>query len=168
MMRWWIVTGLAFVLAGVFPHQGQPAEVRDKESLRNVPGMGVHMDISDECKAYGLTDSQIRSDVELKLRTAGVKILSENEREDAPGRPWLYVRAHCVGDEDGYPIAFRTDVSFHQDVHLERNRHLVVLPTWDSSATLGVTNSQNLLRIRDSMKRLVDQFLNDYLAVNPK
>jgi len=42
-----------------------------------------------------------------------------------------------------------------------------LVPTWTTGLT-GTTGNLNIRGVRDHIKDLVDQFINAYLAVNPK
>ena len=68
----------------------------------------------------GLTRSTLRSDVELKLRQAGIHVLTSTERTASPGSPYLYLRITTVKNRVsiyGYHIA----IELRQLVRLTRN-----------------------------------------------
>ena len=45
-------------------------------------------DMTDDAKRLGLNTVQIQTDVELKLRLAGIKVLTKEERYGTPGTPY--------------------------------------------------------------------------------
>ena len=113
-------------------------------------------------KVIGLNVETIQTDVELKLRLAGMHVATEKERLHLPGMPILYINVGLTSP----PVAANIDVEFHQNVRLERNRSLVAnISTWDRGVLLANPTAQ---RIRDLIKGKVDLFLNDWLSVNPK
>lgn len=62
------------------------------ESLRGLKGVLVLVEaLKPEIEADGLRRDSIQTDVELKLRLAGIKVLTEEECLKEPGCPWLYV-----------------------------------------------------------------------------
>lgn len=130
-------------------------------SLKDISTFAVFVvGVDDDARALGLTPEIIRTDVELKLRLAGVRVVAPEEDSKVPGHPYLYVRI-AVSSTNAL-----VDVGLNQDVFLERNgQRAFGVPTWSSSVILGTATAQ---RIRDHTKDLVDQFLNAWLAVNPK
>ena len=66
-------------------------------------------------------------------------------------------------------LAFHVHVQFRQTVFLERNpKTLVVAPTWSKGIIGGAGDSLFVSYTRQAVSDLVDEFLNDYLAANPK
>ena len=104
----------------------------------------------------GLTKEALQTDVELKLRLAGMKIEST-----APAM--LYVNLN-VGDDGS---AANIVVELDQSVVLARNPSIMVwgVATWSTSVLVTNTNASG---IRGDTKDLVDAFLNAWLSVNPK
>ena len=79
----WLAAVALFVSALVVPISVMAGDQDlHKESLRGVKGMKVlieHLELGDRTSQIGLTESQIQTDVELKLRLAGITVLN-NER----------------------------------------------------------------------------------------
>lgn len=133
-----------------------------RETLRGIKGVWVAIeDINPEIERDGLTKKQIQTDVELKIRLAGLNVL---ERLKAPGRPWLYVGVNVFRTSLG-PYVYVVDVELWQDVYIERNSKRSVALTW-STNYFGITSDLN--PIRNEIKDRVDIFLNAWLSVNPK
>jgi hypothetical protein len=57
-----------------------------------------------------------------------------------------------------------------QDVSLTRapNAHVDGATTWESTSYIGTVGAEKLSSIRGNVKDQVDQFINAYLAANPK
>lgn len=141
--------------------------VNEADSLRGLRGVYVFIwDLPPEIERNGLlTKDQIRTDVELKLRTAGIRVLPPN-----PENPlfFVYVNVHyadTVNKRVGF--AFIIHCELRQNVYLERDSTIKNWAiTWGKSAS-GI-GSENFERIRNEIKDQVDMFINDYLSVNPK
>jgi len=105
----------------------------------------------------GLTKEAIQTDVELKLRLAGMRIESTTPE-------FLYIDVNVARDGSAVSI----DVELVQPVGLTRNPSIFIpgAITW-SAGTLG-TNPTSAQFIRDAIKDQVDKFLNAWLSVNPK
>jgi hypothetical protein len=135
-----------------------------RKSLRGLVGAYVIVEpLPDEEKRDGLNAQDIRTDVELKLRLAGVKVLTEEEWYAAPGHPFLYVNVNTKL-HDGNLWVFSTEVSLEQDVLLERDqtRGLGVEPaqkiskpftasTW-STGIIGTVGKDKLSQVRGIIK----------------
>jgi hypothetical protein len=143
------------------------ASKSSRESLTNIVTLEVLIeDLSPESEAAGLSRDQITTDVELRLRKSGIKV-----REQGQGvkpTPILYVNAHLVMAQSGGSFVYTINVSVEQDVKVIANDRFCLASTW-SSSKLGLVGHDKIARVaRDVIGDLVDEFLNDYLSVNPK
>lgn len=147
----------------------QRIKIREEiESLRGLQGVRVTVeDIDPEAKRDGLTKSQIQRVVELELRKAGIKVLTEEEWFSIPSSAILSVNVNTDKSSDG-PYSFNISLELVQRVALFRNPYFARLaPTWDTGS-VGTVEASNLRNIYDSVKDTVDIFINDYLSVNPR
>jgi len=93
-------------------------------TLKGISAISVLVeDLPDGAKVLGLTKESIQTDVELKLRLAGMTVVTLEESNSLPGRPYLYVFVNVTAR----PGAARIDVSLHQDARLERDGQRVTL-----------------------------------------
>jgi len=140
----------------------------DKFSLRGLKGAYVLVeDLRPEIERGGLSKTQIQTDVELKLRMAGIVVLSREEFYDALGRPYLYVNVTALKDIKDRGYAYYVSVKLQQEVYLVRTpldftKYDAV--TWEVG---NVATSPNIREIRADVKDQVDIFINAYLSVNP-
>jgi hypothetical protein len=165
----WFMTGLASVVLG----SAVEDDNYSRSSLRGIPGVYVAVQpLTPEIEKNGLTAAQLKVDTELRLRTAGIGILSRQEWSKTKGGPVCYVEVDIVNDillsqalkADLY--AYAITVELNQDVILLRDTSIQTLsPTW-SGSYLGITNS--LPRIRDKVRDMVEKFVEACLAVNPE
>jgi hypothetical protein len=123
--------------------------------------------LNAEVEQAGLTKAQIQTDVELRLRKAGIRVLSEKERWETPGAPYLYVHVNVM-KTDFSLYAFAIIVALEQGTLLERDPTIgSYAPTWIIDS-VGVAGESHLKDIRGDVADRVDQFINVYLAENPK
>ncbi len=141
------------------------------ESLKGLKGVNVLVEVlNPDIEADGLSIDNIQTDVELKLRLAGIKVLTRQEMLKEPGSPYLYVNVNSHKIESG-TYSFNIMVSLKQGVYLECDSSIRIfgVTTWNNATIGGVTRLQNVSNfIRDGIKDFVDEFINDYLSVNPK
>jgi hypothetical protein len=146
-----------------------------RETLRGITGVMVVVEnVSPDIERAGLTPRQLQTDAELRLRKAGIRVLTREERLDTPGGPYLYIRVtgfrvhSMTGALLGY-AAF-SHVSLHQNVWLTRDPTIMAYAaeTWRGGGFLDTFDGSNVRPIRESVTDQVDAFINAYLAVNPE
>jgi hypothetical protein len=138
------------------------AEQRD--TLRGLQGVRVIVEeLKPEVERLGLMPEALQTDTELQLRQYGIKVLSK-------GDSWLYVRVSVAdpGNDTSPLLAVSIDVSFKQCVYLARDPAIwCTATTWQTAGVARVGRGR-LAGVRDYVKDQVAEFINDYLAVNPK
>lgn len=140
-----------------------------KDTLKGLQGVKVLVEaIKPEVEKYGLTEQQLQTDVELRLRQNGIKVLSEKEWLSAAGQPYIYVNVNIMKVENIPLVTYGITLELKQNVSLERDpTKLCSASTWDRRGVMsaGLGKIEN---IRECVKGYVDNFINDYLAANPK
>ncbi len=133
-----------------------------RKSLKGITGFYVAVEQLDKAvEKEGLTTNQIRADVELRLGTAGIKVFTKEQAAHASGKPLLRIDL-AVGSKQGlYPYAL--DIGARQMVRLERDPAITVYATTWSVGSAGIARLPN---VRDTLKDLLDEFLNAWLSVN--
>ena len=117
-------------------------------------------------KGDGLTEGELRNEVERKLQKAGIKILSERENQMTPGRPTVYLNMNVLKYRYFPVYVYKNSVELVQDVYLVRTfRVRTGAVTWSVSAN-GM--APKLEDVSTSMEDLVDYFINAYVSANAK
>jgi len=161
VMIFTLVKSDAFLLA--YDHEMSRLALRDLQGVYVLVGK-----LNPEIEREGLTKHQIQTDVELRLRMAGIKVLSHEEALKMTGAPFLRISAHVVERKIVKSYIYNTHVELCQDVYLVRKPEIKIndATTWSSSYLLGLT--PDLDQIRARVRDQVDFFINAYLSVNPK
>lgn len=141
-----------------------------RSSLRGLPGIFLLVQgLNPEIEREGLTQDQIQSDIESKLRTAKIKLLSKEQYAKTPGTPLLHVVPAILKVTVGVIslYTYTVIVRVSQSVHLVR-KPAIETPgfTWTSEGTCGAVRSAG--DIRSKIVGEVDKFISAYIAVNPK
>ena len=109
----------------------------------------------------GLVRSQLQTDVESRLRQAGLTV----------GRTLighLYVNVDTMKSNDGKTYAYNVEVEYVQQVLLMRDpQTLYFAPTWETGG-IGMIGAARLGEVRQDVANYVDQFVKAYLEQNPK
>ncbi|MHC4394076.1 MAG: hypothetical protein ACYS1A_00340 [Planctomycetota bacterium] len=169
--KWWILTAaLAVCIAGVWAVRSF-AELTDKQlSLNNIEALYVFTQgFTEEAKKAGLKKEPIQSYVEAKLKGAGIKIASEEEGLELPGRPVLYVNITARKREKVSVFVYHIDVGILQEVALVRDPTIHAMSITWNRGSLGHCPSTALARsIRGTVGYLMDKFTSDYKTANPE
>jgi len=138
------------------------AQAGPAKTLKGISALTVLVeDLTDGAKALGLTAETIQTDVELKLRQAGMRVVTPQELHNISGQPWIYVQVSMTNPA----LVGHVLVQFNQNAMLERSREIVPVSTWSTGTLVTADDAQT---IRDKVKDLIDKFLNAWLSVNPK
>ena len=164
------LAGLALLsVTAVSPLLGQGDDESTRKTLAGLHRVRVVVQLSDsaEVQKDGLSQSQLQTDVEVKLRQTGIIVLSQQEAQSGP---WLNVIVSTLNVSSTNTMgmyAVSVSAELHQWVTLARNPSVRVwVSTWSTTGQFGTT--AHLSSVRDIIRDMTDQFINAYLAVNPK
>ncbi len=144
--------------------QGIPIE---KESLKGITALRVAIeDLKPEIEKDGLLKRTIQTDVEVKLRMAGIKVIDNPDLKE--GNSFIYVNANILKSSNNEFYAYNISVNLKQDVFLARNNKLCFSAITWNSGSIGVIGKGELPEIRQDIKDHIDVFINDYLEMNSK
>ena len=164
-----VIGGLVWVLclAGV---SAQIYVTEPRETFRGLPGVQVVVEpLKPDAEQDSLTESQLQTDVELRLRKAGIRVLTRQERLATPGGPFLYVNVNTWKSPPGFPgvYIYAFEVRLTQRVVLERDIDIAThAGTWTASA-VGKVGAARLRDIREHVGDIVDAFINDFVIAQP-
>lgn len=165
------VFGLAAGMAGRRSWAVSPTYNPTRATLKGLTGMAVAVEgLSADAEKAGVTRARVRTEVELRLRQAGIRVLeTQSEQSEAPGTPCLTVNLNVLAASlaDQPPLVFSVLVELKQRCVLERDAGTTAMATtWKTGCVFrgGVLREQ----ASEVVGEMVDDFLNDYLAVNPK
>lgn len=114
----------------------------------------------------GLSKDQVKNNVELRLREAGIRVVDPKEAVRLKHvSAELLVLINCMDYQSIYACYLETQLV--QAVHVEKNDQFTVTPTW-SAKRFALFGNGRIRVIHEYARDMVDQFLNAYLAVNPR
>jgi hypothetical protein len=161
-------TTLTWLLLVVTP-QAVGDSVLQRRTLVGLKGVHVLVEaINPDAEKDGLSRTLLQTDIELKLRRAGVPVFTEEETFGVPGSPVLDLDVGLLKNPSGV-YAFGVDLALIQEVNLTRAPRVEIgAATWRATSTIGIVGTAKLSSVRETVKDKVDQFINAYLAANPK
>jgi hypothetical protein len=130
----------------------------DRKTLVGITAVDVVIEqLQPGASRIGLTRESLQTDVELKLRLAGMRVAKDVNLQ------FLYVSLIVANDARAAVVS----VELKQDVVLVRDPTITYMggPTWQHLILISNPSAQD---IRDTVKDMVDKFLNAWLSVNPR
>ena len=160
-----MVSVVVFGLLGMSSSAFADDDDLSRGTLKGLNGILVgEIFIDEDAKHMGLDEKQTQSDVELKIRLAGIKVLTKEEFSKEKGFPMLLIQISTYKHlQDS--LIYSISVQFCQGLYLMRNPNIKSFAgTWSVSRF----GNGKIKDIRASLKDSLDIFINSYLSVNPK
>ncbi len=151
-----------------------PASAIDSKSnratLRGLRGVSVLVEkLPPEVEKEGLVRNKLQTEAELKLKMAGIKVLTKEESLKAPGEPYLYINVNiniAKTESDIYPYSI--DVLLIQKVSLVRDPGRTAYAVTWSTGGVGSIAKPILSQLQNNIEDILDVFVEAYLSENPK
>ena len=154
------------------PGMAQSASENHRQSLRGLTGVTVRLESADAAaRQAGVTVQAISKIVADKLAQAGIKV-SASRTDPAPGNAVLYVcvRTSLIAAASAYVPVYtaKVTVALLQDAVAARDATLNLgeAKTWDAGFVTAYSRA-DLPKANNVVGDLVDEFVNDWRAVNP-
>ena len=142
-------------------------ESRQTASLRKLVGVRLVIEALDDDTKTILSEQQIQTDIELRLRRNGIRLLSKAEWLEAPGNPYLHLEFNAVRSEATGVFSYSYTLQLRQTVLLDRDPQFQMFaPTWQTTNGGYAGSSVAASTIRNAIGDTVDKFCNDFLAAN--
>lgn len=139
-----------------------------RESLAGLSGMFVEVTGVMPPGQSDVTRAGLKTDIEMQLRRADIRVVNRVEAMGTPGIPHLVLKVTTHKDAAGYIYAFGVELHLVQDVVLSRNSNFSGRAATWSTGAVGLVGAESLLRMLPSVWDRVDQFVKDYRTANPK
>lgn len=153
----WQTTGFSFT-----------ADKRD--TLRGLKEISVLVEyLPDDVEREGLNREHLQREIEVRLRQAGLHVLTITEVANSPGAPYLYVAVYPITGPSVNSNAYAVALTLKQLVQLSRNPTTELFATtWEGPMQLSSQGDHRVLEIRTRILDAVGRFIIDYRDVNSK
>jgi hypothetical protein len=154
---YWPIVGFSFT-----------ADKRD--TLRGLKEISVLVEyLPDDVEREGLNRENLQRDIEVRLRQAGLHVLTISELANSPGAPYLYVAVYPMTGPSANSNAYAVALALKQLVQLSRNPTTELFATtWEGPMQLSSLSDRRVLDIRARILDAVGRFIIDYRDVNSK
>jgi hypothetical protein len=146
------------------------AQLESDRLLSGLAQVRVTVDnIHPDAERKGVSTAKLRSDIEHRLQQAGIHVLTENEWQEAPGRPLLYVNVD-VEPLDSFPV-YSVLIRLQLRQHSCLTRNLIICGptiTWEDVGAIQAMSVSRLSSLSDDVGLSVDRFINAYQTDNAK
>ncbi len=145
------------------PEKDPIAVVSDRKLIRNIDVVGVSAEIQSY-ETNSFIKEKLQTIVELRLRTAGIKI---KEKEGKSSGPIFRVSVQSVHSDQSHLSCFTVQGAIVDE--MKYNGYTVLgVSLWEHRSLWYVGDQKYENAVIDATQQIVDQFANDYLAANPK
>ena len=160
-----ILVGLTF-----WPTAGFSFTADKRDTLRGLSEISVLVEyLPDDVEREGLNREHLTRDIEVRLRQAGLHVLTISEVANSPGAPYLYVAVYPVTSPSVNFTGYAVALTLKQLVQLSRNPTTELFATtWEGPMHFGSLNDAKVLGIRSKIFDAVGRFIVDYRDVNSK
>lgn len=158
-----LLTSICFVfICLIISVRSASGQSTGKKSLSGLNGVNVKVVVGEDIKEVGLNEGILKSNTELQLRKAGIKVYTEGERSNTPAAPILLI--HVGGYNDGGLLAYTISVELIQVVRTTAGNRTAGA-TWLITPSVGMIGVNNVRDLTDSVRQEARIFINDWLAV---
>jgi len=148
--------------------------ITQEGTLKGIKSIYVAVEnLKPEAERHGLTKKSLQTDIELRLRKYGIKVVSEDQWMASSFQELLecgklYLNVDVSLREEVGLFAYAISFELIQPVLLARSPKMLCWATTWEEGWLGTGGLDNFKSIRESVAEKVDNFINAYLAANPK
>ena len=160
--------GFAMIAA---PAAAQLDAPGSRKTLAGLPGFFVAVEDMDTSAArVGVTSALIQTDVEARLRAAGIRLYTADDFKNILEVPQLYVNINELalhGAQAGL-FTYNATTEVRQAIKLSRNPDISATSvTWRAPATVGTVGADNFyVAVRDVVREEVDLLITALQAAN--
>ena len=139
----------------------------ERDNLKGLKGVFLVIDpLSADLEKRGVSRDELHRRLVVKLREAGIGIPSVKNASTTPGQSILQLKVASVKNTTGR--GFLIQPWMNEKVMFERDRNRIVHGITWIQTTMAFDGELQSRGIYDSVDEVLNEFINDNLAVNPK
>lgn len=159
---------ILFCLTLCWPASGFSFTADKRDTLRGLTEVSVLVEyLPDDIEREGLNREHLKRDIEVRLRKAGLRVLTTSEIATSSGSPYLYVAVYAITGPTVTVNAYAITLTLKQLVHLSRNPTTeLFVTTWEGPGLPGSLSAPRVLDLRNRISDAVERFIMDYQTAN--
>jgi hypothetical protein len=156
--------GVAVLLLVSSPSARASDTQAERQSLKGLESISVLIEsVEPELERDGIVASQLKTDVESRLRESGIRV------SNLPEAVFVYVAVKALKRSAGSGYVYTVTLEVEQPVTVDRTGQSLRGSTWSAPSTVGIVPLDRASPVvREVVRDQVDKFINAFLAVNPK
>jgi hypothetical protein len=140
----------------------------DKEVLKGIQKIGIKIGkISPGAKEIGVDRKYLKRNIELKLGSAGINVVTQDELKANREIPYLLttVLISCSKSTYSYVVM----IGLNEKVHLARNPKIIsyATPWWRINKGEHFDRLEIVREVDKTLIKLLNEFTEDFFSVNP-
>jgi hypothetical protein len=140
-----------------------------KQSLANDRVEGSEKDIETMIpKAIALRESLAGKDSDEHFLHCLRDFILHGQQQTSSLPPCLYVNVNVIVFEESHRAVFSIEVELKEGASLDRNAAFCEALIWEMSGVGGCSSNDLKEYVREGLRDYLDEFINAYLAANPK
>ena len=141
-----------------------------RDTLRGLKEISVLVEyLPDDVEREGLNREHLQRDIEVRLRQAGLHVLTILEVANSPGAPYLYAAVYPITGPSVNANTYAVTLTLKQLVQLSRNPSTELFATtWEGPIHFSSLSDSRVHDIRSRIFEAVGRFIVDYRDVNAK
>jgi hypothetical protein len=154
------------------PQQEDYSPRRFLKGLGSVYVLVEHL--SADAEQHGLTRELLKTDAELRLRQLGMHVADSdvdqifwNVKNGGNSHGYLYIQLTNVTEQNATAYSLKLALRDMLCTRFVPETQCFYGDTWKTESVVLVSPTKFRDSARDDLKRDIDEFMNDYLAVNP-
>ena len=157
-------------LTWYWPTAGLCFTADKRDTLRGLSDISVLVEyLPDDVEREGLNREHLQRDIEVRLRQAGLHVLTISELANSPGAPYLYVAVYPITTPSANFNAYAVALTLKQLVQLSRHPTTELFATtWEGPMHFGSLGDARVQGIRNRILDAVGRFIVDYRDVNSR
>ena len=161
---------ILLILTLCWPAVGVTFTADKRDTLRGLRVISVLVEyLPDDVEREGLNRAYLQHDIEMRLRQAGLRVLTISEIAHSPGAPYLYIAVYPITGPSVNFNAYAISLILKQLVQLSWNPTIELFATtWEGPGHPSSLSTRSIFDIRTRISDAVRVFIIDYQAVNPK
>jgi hypothetical protein len=160
------LVAVLFIVAVSTPAQ-ETAGKLEKASLVGLSRVSVVVTTTPEAQQDGLTSEDVKTEVEARLRTAGIKVIQKAEWAIDDGILSITISALPIEKLPLYACSFTVDLK--QTVVPLRDRNTRMMgATWQAGGIAAFGRPKFKEAVKRNAIEFVESFISDYKAANPQ
>ncbi len=168
---WRMCAAMAAIVSTCLPVEGASQAPGSKAAaLVGVTAAAIVVNsLHEDARKNGLSEAALRAIAESKLRTAGLRVLSNDEyQSESSVHPYILISLNVLVNSQGESYIFSVAVSARRMIRSPLNKEFVPAVLWEAGGLGGGVGGGMQRNAEDYVGDITGQLVEDVLKANPR